>query len=192
MESARAPESSPESLGEDSRVVLDSIRRIVQLLRRTSNQSERRMGLSAAQLFVLHKLRDVERLSVGELAARTLTSQSSVSEVVQKLVTAGHVARARSARDGRSVELSLTELGRKLIENAPIAPQDYILAGLSRMPPRERRQLGRLLSRLVKETGMVNVEPQMVSFDAAMPEDAAPPAGTAGLDTAAGPEAFPG
>ena len=105
MEIDSVPGDSSEIHPEDeSRSVLDSIRRIVQLLRRSSNLSEKKLGLSSAQLFVLHKLVDVQALSVGELAERTLTSQSSVSEVVQKLVSAGHVARARSPRDARSVE----------------------------------------------------------------------------------------
>jgi len=149
-------EAQQPSYDDASRQVLDSIRRLVQRLRQSANVSEKRFGLSAAQVFVLHKLRDAESLSVGELAARTLTSQSSVSEVVQKLVQAGHVARTRSTRDARSVELSLTDAGRSLIGKTPVAPQDFILGGLKRMPPRERRQLARLLSRLVKETGMVN------------------------------------
>lgn len=150
---------------DESRVILDSIRRIVQLLRRTANASEKQCGLSAAQVFVLHKLTDAASLSVGELAARTLTSQSSVSEVVQKLVGAGYVARERSTRDGRSVQLSLTDAGRSIVAKAPIAPQDYLLAALKRMPPRDRRQLARLLSRLVKETGVVNLPATMIFED---------------------------
>jgi len=151
--------------GDDCRSILDSVRRIVQLLRRSSNATEKRVGLSAAQLFILHKLEDAERLSVGELAERTLTSQSSVSEVVQKLVTAGYVSRVRSTRDARSVELSLTDSGRETIRSAPMAPQDALLAGLNRMPPRDRKQLARLLGRLVKETGMVEVVPKMFFAD---------------------------
>ena len=163
---------------EEDRIVLDSVRRIVQLLRRSAIASERQIGLSTAQLFVLHKLAGEQTLSVGELAERTLTSQSSVSEVVQKLVVAGFVDRVRSKRDGRSVELSLTEQGRKVLESAPVAPQDYLLAGLKRMPPRDRKQLARLLGRLVKETGMVNVTilPKMLFEDDTEPSppDAAP------------------
>src|SRR6185437_16198076 len=90
-------EQAPDSgSGDECRIVLDSIRRIVQLLRRSANVSEKTLGLSAAQLFVLHKLTDAKSLSVGDLAERTLTSQSSVSEVVQKLVAGGLVARVRS------------------------------------------------------------------------------------------------
>src|ERR1700753_2705772 len=113
-----------------SRAVLDSIRRIGQLLRRSANVSEKSVGLSSAQLFVLHKLTDVKCLSVGELAERTLTSQSSVSEVVQKLVAGGYGGRTRSTPHAPRVELSLTDPGRGVLGKAPIAPQDYLLAGL--------------------------------------------------------------
>jgi DNA-binding MarR family transcriptional regulator len=150
---------------DECRVALDSIRRIVQLLRRTAQPGDTGAGLSAAQLFVLRKLSGEQSLSVGELAERTLTSQSSVSEVVQKLVTAGLVMRVRSPRDARSVELSLTEAGQGALRHAPAAPQDYLIAGLKRMPPRDRRQLCRLLGRLVKETGMVDVVPRMLFAD---------------------------
>jgi DNA-binding MarR family transcriptional regulator len=164
---SRSMETSDFQPDEECRLVLDSIRRIVQVLRRSANVSEKQHGLSSAQLFVLHKLADAQSLSVGELADRTLTSQSSVSEVVQKLVTTGAVARVRSTRDARSVELSLTEAGRNILKTAPAAPQDYLLAALKRMPPRDRKQLSRLLGRLVKETGMVNVtmRPHMLFED---------------------------
>src|SRR6185437_11363058 len=95
----------------------------------------------------------------------------------QKLVAGGLVARVRSQRDARSVELSLTDAGRKMLETAPAAPQDHLLAALERMPPRDRKQLARLMSRLVKETGMINVtlRPRML-FE----EDAEPSAGSPG------------
>lgn len=149
---------------DDCRSVLDSVRRIVQLLRRTTGAGQNPLNLSAAQLFVLRKLEGEQSLSVGAVAERTLTSQSSVSEVVQKLVTAGLVTRVRSPRDARSVELSLTVTGRQALQSAPAAPQDYLLAALHRMPPRDRKQLARLMGRLVKEAGMVDVPPRML-FD---------------------------
>ncbi len=179
MNSDYGSEGAPDVRADDEcRVIMDSIRRIVQLLRRSATAAEKSHGLSAAQLFVLHKLADGHSLSIGDLAERTLTSQSSVSEVVQKLVSNGCVTRVRSQRDARSVELSLTDDGRKILEKAPVAPQDYILAGLNRMPPRDRKQLARLLARLVKETGMINVavRPRMIfeeNGDSAPASDAA-------------------
>jgi len=149
-------------VAEQSREVLDAIRRLVQVIRRSAQAAERRVGLSAAQLFVLRKLAEVQILSVGELAIRTATSQSSVSEVVQRLVTAGLVQRQRSARDGRSVELSLSDAGRALVDKAPQAIQDHILEGLSRMPGRDRAELARLINNLLQETGIAQGPAKML------------------------------
>src|SRR5215217_2732988 len=67
--------------GRDVRAVLDAIRRIVRVLRVSSRAAEKQVGLSGAQLFVLHKLEDAPALSLNELADRTRTHQSSVSVV---------------------------------------------------------------------------------------------------------------
>src|SRR5262245_7661013 len=103
-----------------SRAVLDAIRRIVQVLRVSSRAAEREVGLSAAQLFVLDRLAGANQaLSVNELAERTLTHQSSVSVVVQKLEKHGLIGRGRAANDARRMELSLTPAARKLLSKAP-------------------------------------------------------------------------
>ena len=95
-----------------TRTVLDSIRRIVRALRESSRETERSIGLGAAQLFVLQRLAGAPPLSINELADRTLTHQSSVSVVVSRLVEGGLVARTRAATDGRRVEITLTAAGR--------------------------------------------------------------------------------
>src|ERR671938_1731164 len=68
---------------------LDAIRRLVRGLRLAARASEREAGLSAAQLFVLQQLAESPAESINELAARTLTHQSSVSVVVRRLVERG-------------------------------------------------------------------------------------------------------
>src|SRR4051812_12400160 len=56
----RRPEQLPREQGrgdtEDIQVVMDSIRRIVRLLRVSARASERLVGISGAQLFVLQQL----------------------------------------------------------------------------------------------------------------------------------------
>jgi len=150
---------------EASREVLDAIRRIVQVLRKTAQAAEKRVGLSAAQLFVVRKLLETDALSVGELALRTATSQSSVSEVVQRLVTAGLVTRIRSARDARSVELSLTDAGRELAAKSPEAVQDRVLEALDRMRASDRAQLAKLLALLLEEIGIAHTPAKMLFED---------------------------
>ena len=130
--------------------VLDSIRRIVRLLREGSRASEDAVGLSAAQLFVLQKLDPDEPLSLNELAARTLTHQSSVSVVVSRLVERGLVLRRPSANDARRLELLPTKRGLQLRERAPAPQQSRIIAAVESLTAQQQRALADALDRLVR------------------------------------------
>jgi DNA-binding MarR family transcriptional regulator len=141
------------SADDDVQSVLDSIRRIVQFIRLSARSADR-AGISAAQLFVLHKLAESPALSVNELAARTLTHQSSVSVVLQRLQARRLVARRRGGEDGRRVEVSLTARGQQLLRRVPDASQARLIAGVSRLPARQRRELARGLRSLVRTLGV--------------------------------------
>jgi DNA-binding MarR family transcriptional regulator len=128
--------------------VLDSIRRIVQTIRVASRAVERRFGLSAAQLFVLQRLSESEATSVNELAARTLTHQSSVSVVLSRLVARGLVARSTDRADARRVVLNVTAKGRALVRRAPAAAQERLIDAIDGLPAPKRRELADLLARV--------------------------------------------
>ena len=122
---------------QEVREVLDSFLRIVRLLRLSSRQAERQVGLSGAQLFVLQKLSEARMLSVSDLADRTHTHQSSVSVVAQALVDRGMIARRRAADDARRLELTLTPAATTLLRKAPGAAQDRLIGAIGRLaaPP---------------------------------------------------------
>jgi MarR family transcriptional regulator, lower aerobic nicotinate degradation pathway regulator len=141
------------------RRILDSIRRIVRELRLSASAAERSSGLSAAQLFVLHKLGDGKAISVNELAQRTHTHQSSVSVVVQRLVEKRLVRRQRDAGDARRVRLSISAAGLVKLQAAPQAAQDRLIGSLRRMKPRHRDQLAQLLEQFVAGTGETEAIP---------------------------------
>jgi DNA-binding MarR family transcriptional regulator len=155
--------------GGQTRDVLDAIRRIVQALRVSARRAERDVGLTAAQLFVLHRLADGGGpLSVNELAARTFTHQSTVSVVVQRLVDRGLVARERSSTDGRRAELTLTPAGRTLLRKAPAAAQERLIAALDAMPAARRAALAGTLEALVSAMGL-DAQPPGLFFEEAKP-----------------------
>jgi DNA-binding MarR family transcriptional regulator len=143
------------------RAVLDAVRHIVRTLREASRDAERAVGVSAAQLFILHRLSGAGTLSVNELAARTLTHQSSVSVVVTKLEARGLVSRARAADDARRVDVSLTPAGRALLGRAPAAAQDRLIAALSLLGHATRERLAADLTALVDAMGGAGHHPPM-------------------------------
>jgi DNA-binding MarR family transcriptional regulator len=141
--------------------VLDDLRRIVRALRQASRSAQQRLGVTGAQLFVLQALSAREPASIGALAQRTRTHQSTVSVVVKRLVNGGLVRRAPAANDGRSVELALTARGRTLLRHAPLAAQETLIGGLERLSPAERRALASALHRLVQAMRLGDEAPEM-------------------------------
>jgi len=134
---------------EQVRAVVEGVRRLVRALRESSREAETRVGISGAQLFVLQQLAGAPALSVSDLAERTLTHQSSVSVVVQRLVTAGLVARTPSATDGRRSELRLTARGRNLLRSSPRLAQERFIDAVRALPGARRRQLASCLHDVV-------------------------------------------
>ena len=144
--------------------MLDGIRHVVRVLRVASRAAEKRVGLSAAQLFALQQLAGGQPLSLGQLASRTFTDQSSISVVITRLVRRRLVSRRRAGDDRRRIELSLTPAGRSLLRRAPAAAQEQIIEALLRLPVKIRKELATSLTRLAGELG-AGKEPAAMLFE---------------------------
>jgi DNA-binding MarR family transcriptional regulator len=150
-----------QTLDDDLRCATDHLRRIVRALRVSARSAEKATGLSGAQVFVLQKLAEAPAASLGDLALRTATDQSSVSVVVSRLVERRLVARHASKKDARRVEIRLTEAGRRVLRRSPRVMQDQLLEGLARMSRKSLRTLGVALGELVAE---MNLDGEVAMF----------------------------
>jgi DNA-binding MarR family transcriptional regulator len=151
---------------DDVRSALDSLRHIVRALRLSATDSERALGISMAQLFVLQQLADGRPRSIVELAAETLTDPSSVSVVVQRLVARKLVSRRADRADARRAQLTLTSAGRALLARAPEPVQEKLLASLEDLSDRRLAELARSLGRLAHAIGVPAGEPTLFFEDA--------------------------
>ncbi len=149
----------------DSQRILDSIRRLVRLLRLADRSAQNEVGLSGAQLFVLQELARTPSLSLNEPAERTRTDQSSVSVVVTRLVDAELVSRDRDTRDARRLVLNLTKSGRSVVQKAPRAAQEQIIAIVEALPSAEGRRFADSFERLVEELGAEKAPAPMLFVD---------------------------
>lgn len=138
----------------DSRSVMECIRKIVHALHVGSRASQKHMGLSGAQLFVLQTLATGESMSVNELAARTHTHQSSVSVVVSRLIEAKLVRRSVSSTDARRAEVTVTAGGRKLLRKTFITPQERLLWALNQLDPARLRMFRELLEEVLHTSAL--------------------------------------
>jgi len=137
----------------DSQRVLDAIRRLVRHLRVADRAAQTELGLSSAQLFVLSELGKTPAISLGDLADRTHTDQSSVSVVVARLVDAGLVQRDRAGEDARRLELSLTRAGRSVVQRAPTVMQEKIVQAVDGMPAAEQKRFADSFNKLLDDIG---------------------------------------
>jgi DNA-binding MarR family transcriptional regulator len=153
------------SRASEVRAVLDAIRVIVQNLRESSRWAEKYVGMSGAQLFVLQKLDEAPAQSLNALAARTHTHQSSVSAIVTRLAERGLVTRVRSKLDGRTIELMLSPLGRRVVSRAPDAAQERLIQAVEQLSPGRRRSLASALAALGDAIGAVDRQPAMFFED---------------------------
>lgn len=133
----------------DTAAAVDALRRILRVMRTAATETQTKLGISAAQLFVLSQLTDADGLSINELAERTLTDRSSVATVVDRLVGRELAERSPSPRDRRRAEVRITEAGRSLLVQAPTAPTALLVAGLARLSDPEVHTLAVALDRLV-------------------------------------------
>ena len=145
----------------DARAAMDALRRLVRALRTSTRVAERAHQVSAAQLFALRAVAAEPGLALGQLAERTHTRQSTVSEVVARLVDRGLVERRADAADARRRTLHLTAEGRGLVRVARRTVPERLVEALRTLPAAERAGLARGLARWVAAAGLDAVEPTM-------------------------------
>ena len=151
---ARQREATSRAKESPSTIAMDGLRRIVRALRQADVRSRAGGGIPSAQLFVLRQLRHKHAASISDICRATLTSQSSVSEVVARLEAKALLRRSRASDDSRRAELSLTEAGRKRLERSPPPFQEKLASALQRLSRDEQQALARGMTAWLREAGI--------------------------------------
>lgn len=90
------------------------------------------LGLTYPQYLVLLVLWEEDRVTVRHLGERLQLDSGTLSPLLKRLEAAGFVRRERSASDERSVEITLTDVGRELESEVQCIPENLFGAtGLS-------------------------------------------------------------
>jgi len=143
---------------------INALRRMVRGLRSAAESVERELRVSAAQLFVMSELARAPDLSVKDLAAVTMTTHSTVSQVVGQLISKGLVTRTADESDARRFVLRLTRQGTKLLKKSPRAIQEDLIEGFGALRPSQRRALANGLEKWLDASGLGGV-PSTMLFD---------------------------
>ena len=113
--------------------------RLLRSLRREDDGS----GLSAPRLSALSSIVQSGPMSLAELAAAEQVKPPTMSRIVEALVMRGLVTREAKPGDRRSVRISATEEGFRLLDAGRERRVRALVARLSKLADSERRALAR-------------------------------------------------
>ena len=138
-----APPPDPRSLS-----LVDAMAQLTFVVQGALTRIAVENDLSIVQIRLLGLLRD-RRPTITELAALLQLDKSSVTGLVDRAQERGLVQRTASPVDGRSVHVSITPVGRALIDRGSIAFEGEIDGLLADLTPAQRTRLAALATRIV-------------------------------------------
>jgi DNA-binding MarR family transcriptional regulator len=141
-------------------LIVAAIRRIVRAVDLHSRRLVEEHGVTAPQLATLAEAELLGGSTIGSLARAVHLSQPTVSGILDRLERQQLVRRDRSESDRRSVKVTVTDKGRRLLRESPSLLQDRFRQELGRLEGWERYWL---LSALQRIAAMMDAE----SIDAA-------------------------
>lgn len=145
---ATAAEAGEDELRELATGLHSAAIRLLRTLRREDDGT----GLSAPRLSALSVIVFAGPLSLAELAAAEQVRPPTMSRLVDALVEAGLVARNSDPADRRTLRLTATAKGRRVMEQGRERRVKALMARLASLPAAERRSLAhaaRTLERLL-------------------------------------------
>ena len=136
-------------------LIVASIRRVVRAVDLHSRHLVEEHGITAPQLATLAEAKRLGGGAIGAIARAVHLSQPTVSGVLDRLESRGLVHRERSDSDRRSVIVTVTEKGQKVLRESPSLLQDRFREELARLEGWERYWL---LSALQRVAAMMDAE----------------------------------
>jgi len=104
------------------------------------------LGLTYPQYIVLVVLWEQDKLTVKDIGERLYLDSGTLTPLLKRLESMGHIRRVRDKQDERQVRIELTETGRGLQEKAKDIPQK--LGCMLGLPTEELRALNEQISKL--------------------------------------------
>jgi DNA-binding MarR family transcriptional regulator len=135
--------------------VILAIRRITRAVDIHSNHLQRKFGLTGPQLTALRVVNRLQPVSAGVLAETANIGQATLSGILLRLELSGLVTRTRDPANLRTVILTTTAAGQRLLETAPSLLPDRFRKELRRMPASER---GLLLAAIVQVASLMEAD----------------------------------
>lgn len=138
--------------------IIRSLRRIIRAVGLYSRELLGRRNLTTSQLAALRHLARRGRLAAGEVARGVSVSQATITGVLDRLERRELVTRTRDPEDRRRVVIELTEAGREVVATSPPPLHERFVLRLAELPEAERKEIDRVLRRIVRMMEAEDVE----------------------------------
>lgn len=115
-------------------------------------------GLQVPEWRVLASLSDGDGMTVGELAARALQRQPTMTKIIDRMVDSGLVERRRDKDDRRKVRVFISRDGQRRVDDALADAKDHEREVLADYAPAEADRLKSMLRSLVDRNGAAPTE----------------------------------
>lgn len=129
------------------------LRRILRASERNSRHLAAATGMIPSQLLVLQEVERRGETTPTVIATTLKFSQATITNIVDRLVAAGHLTRTRADTDRRRMLLRTTEAGRAALEAAPDMLQDRFRVGFAELQVWEQAMIHAALERLADLLG---------------------------------------
>lgn len=159
------------SLSTENEIVA-SIRQIVRAVDMHSRHLVEVFGLTGPQVATLQEAARLGPTPVSALARSVHLSPGTVSGIVQRLERRELLQRERSDADRRTVLISITADGRRVVDAAPSLLQDRFREELERLEDWERLMILSTLKRIARLMGaeQIATEPHLISDTVSLPQ----------------------
>lgn len=122
-----------------------------QLISTEFHEVVRRHNLSVTEWRILSTLLGAGEISIGNLAQVTLTKQPTVTRLLDRLETLGHLRRIAHESDRRITLVRITETGQALIADLAVQAKRHEEEVLERLAPLDSEALKATLRRVIAE-----------------------------------------
>lgn len=123
---------------------------VVQGLEQTSKRMRRRIGVTGPQRLVLRVVGLFPGVSAGDLATILHVHPSTLTGVIQRMVTQGLLVRAADPRDRRRAILRLTRRGSRANATRRATVESSVAEALDGVRTQDREAARRVLERLAQ------------------------------------------
>ncbi|MCP1679954.1 MarR family winged helix-turn-helix transcriptional regulator [Kerstersia gyiorum] len=122
-----------------------------QLISTEFHEVVRRHNLSVTEWRILSTLLGAGEISIGNLAQVTLTKQPTVTRLLDRLETLGHLRRIAHESDRRITLVRITDTGQALIADLAVQAKRHEEEVLARLTPLDSEALKATLRRVIAE-----------------------------------------